>query len=124
MNRRTAAILVLLAWAGTFGWFLLRQYTHPTSQLLTDAMFRVSPGATYYALDLGGQQVGFASSSVDTLADTVLVRDHMLLEIPALGSLQRVEARTDANLTRSLRLRGFLTSLRGDGVRFGRTGGR
>jgi len=122
MNRRTAAILIFLVWAGTAGWFLLRQFTQPTSQLLTDALFRISPGATYYTLDLGGQQVGFASSSVDTLADTVLVRDHMLLEIPALGSLQRVEARTDANLTRSLRLRSFLTSLRGDGVRFGATG--
>lgn len=122
MNRRTAAILVLLVWAGTFGWFLLRQYTHPASQLMTDALFRVSPGATYYALDLGGQQVGFASSSVDTLADTVLVRDYMLLEIPALGSLQRIEARTDANLNRSLRLRSFMASLRGDGVRFGASG--
>jgi hypothetical protein len=122
MNRRTAAILVLLVWASTFGWFLLRQYVQPTSLLLTDAIFRVSPGATYYALDLGGQQVGFASSSVDTLADTVLVRDYMLLEIPALGSLQRVEARTDVNLTRSLQLRSFLASLSGDGVRFGASG--
>jgi hypothetical protein len=46
----------------------------------------------------------------------------MLLEIPALGSVQRVEARTEANLTRALQLRAFVAGLRGDGVRFGASG--
>ncbi len=122
MNRRTAAILILLVWVGAIGWLIQRQFVRTESQLLADAVFRISPGATYYSLDLGGQQVGFASSSVDTLADTVQVRDYMLLEIPALGTLQRVEARTDANLTRSLQLREFEAGLRGDGVRFGASG--
>jgi len=122
MNRRSAAILILVIWAGAVGWMIMRQSARRDTQLLSDAVFSISPGATYYTLDLGGQQVGFASSSVDTLADTVKVRDYMLLEIPALGAIQRVEARTDANLTRSLQLRGFEASLRGDGMRFGVTG--
>lgn len=122
MNRRATALLVLLIWAATLSWYLLRQNTRSSSRLFVDAMFRVSPGATYYALELSGEQVGFASTSVDTLADTVLVRDYILLEIPALGSIQRVEARTDANLTRGLQLRSFLASLRGDGERFGASG--
>ena len=122
MNRRTATILILAVWVGAVGWFLQRQYIHFGTESLSNAVFQISPGATYYSLDLGGQQVGFASSSIDTLADTVYVRDHMLLEIPALGTLQRVEARTDADLTRSLQLRGFRATLRGDGVRFSATG--
>ena len=122
MNRRVAAVSILLVWVGAVGWLILRQTVRPDSQLLSDAVFRISPGATYYSLDLGGQQVGFASTSVDTIADTLQLRDYMLLEIPALGTLQRVEARTDANLTRSLRLRTFEASLRGDGVRFGASG--
>jgi hypothetical protein len=122
MNRRTAAILILVIWAGAVGWLIQHQNIRTDSQLLADAVFRISPGATYYSLDLSGQQVGFASSSVDTIADTVQVRDYMLLEIPALGSIQRVEARTDANLTRSLQLREFEAGLRGDGVRFGASG--
>jgi len=122
VNRRTTAILILAVWAGAVGWLVARQTVRTDSQLLADAVFRVSPGATYYSLDLGGQQVGFASSSVDTLADTVQVRDYMLLEIPALGSVQRVEARTDANLSRALQLREFEAGLRGDGVRFGASG--
>lgn len=122
MNRRTLAIAILAVWAGAIGWLVVRQTVATGSRLLADAVFRVSPGATYYSLALGGQQVGFASSSVDTLADTVQVRDYMLLEIPALGSLQRVEARTEANLTRALRIREFVAGLRGDGVRFGASG--
>ncbi len=122
MNRRSIAALILLVWGGAVVWLLLRQHSHQQTQFLDEAIFRVSPAATYYSIDLDGRQIGFASSSVDTLADTLFVRDHMLLEIPALGSLQRVEARTDANLTRSLKLRGFNAALRGDGVRFGASG--
>jgi len=122
MNRRLAAVFIMAAWAAAIVWMVQRQVGSRSSDLLADAVFRVSPGATYYSLDLGEQQIGFASSSIDTLADTVRVRDYMLLEVPAMGTLQRVEARTDANLTRSLRLRGFTAALRGDGVRFGAIG--
>jgi hypothetical protein len=73
-------------------------------------------------LELGGQQVGFASNRVDTLPDTIQVQDVMLLEIPALGTVQRVEARTEAFLTRTLQLRSFEAVMRGDGIRFGARG--
>lgn len=122
MNRRAAAIVAVLAWVGVFGWFVLRQRQRPVSAILNDAAFRVSPGATYFSLDLDGQQVGFASSSIDTLPDSIVIRDQMVLEIPAMGTLQRIEARTEASLTRSLQLLGFQALLRGDGVRFGATG--
>jgi hypothetical protein len=71
---------------------------------------------------LGGQQIGFASNRVDTLPDSIKVEDLMILEIPALGTIHRVEARTEAALTRTLSLRSFQASLRGDDVRFGAKG--
>ena len=122
MRRRAYAAVILLFWAGAVGWLFVRQYVRHPAALLADATFRVPPGATYFTLDLGGQQVGFGSSKIDTLPDTIVVQDVMLLEIPALGTLQRVEARTEAVLTRSLRLRSFEAVLRSDGMRFGATG--
>ncbi len=122
MNRRTLAAGILLVWAGAIVWLVQQQYLRPVSSLLADAGLRIPPGATYFALELGGQQIGFASSRVDTLPDSIKVEDLMVLEIPALGTIQRIEARTEASLTRTLALRTFVASLRGDDVRFGAKG--
>jgi len=118
MNRRHVGALVILTWLGVMGWLVKREYFRPRAEILAEAALSVSPTATYYRLELGGQQIGFAASQVDTLQDTIRLQDQMLLRIPALGSVQRVEARTSANLTRTLRLRSFDASLHGEGVRF------
>ncbi len=122
MIRRTVATLIILVWAGALAWLVKREYLRPSSELLADAALRIPPGATYFVLELGGQQVGFASNRVDTLPDTIQVQDVMLLEIPALGTVQRVEARTEAFLTRTLQLRSFEAVMRGDEIRFGARG--
>jgi hypothetical protein len=118
MSRRVAAVGILIVWLGAMGWLVKREYFRPRAQLLAEAALNVSPAATYYRLDLGGQQIGYASSMVDTLLDTIRLQDQMLLRIPTLGTLQRIEARTNANLTRTLKLRSFDATLRGDDVRF------
>ena len=118
MSRRLVAVVVLLGWIGVMGWLVRREHFRPRAELLSDAALNVTPGATYYTLELGGEQIGFASSLVDTLADTVRVEDQMLLRVPALGTVQRVEARTRVNLTRGLQLRSFDATLRGEDVRF------
>lgn len=119
MNRRYLAVAILTVWLAALGWMVRREYFRPRADILADAALRVPPGAAYYRLDLGGQQIGFASSLVDTLPDTLLVQDLMIIEVPVLGTVQRVEARTDAKLTRSLRLRTFEATVRGADVRFG-----
>ncbi len=119
MNRRYLALAVLAVWLAAVGWMVRREYFRPRADMLADAALRIPPGAAYYRLDLGGQQIGFASSLVDTLPDTLRLQDLMILEIPALGTVQRIEARTDAKLSRSLRLRTFEATIRGADVRFG-----
>jgi len=119
VNRRAAAVAIILVWLGTMGWLAQRHYLRPRSALLADAALRIPPGATYFSLELGGQQIGIASNQVDTLPESISVEDLMLLEIPALGTTQRVEARTEAVLSRTLQLQSFAATLRGDGVRFG-----
>ena len=118
MNRRVVATGIILVWVGAVGWLVKREYFRPRADLLAEAALNVSPAATYYRLDLGGQQIGYATSLVDTLQDTIRLQDQMLLRIPALGTVQRIEARTNANLTRTLRLRTFNATLRGEDVRF------
>jgi hypothetical protein len=106
--------MILATWAGTITWLLYRQYGPRRATVFAEAATNLPPGATYYALSLGGQQIGFASNTVDTLADTIRVTDIMVLDIPALGQVRRTEARTDAVLSRALELREFRALLRGD----------
>jgi hypothetical protein len=122
VSRRSVSTVILLTWVGAMAWLVKDHYLRPASSLIADAALRIPPGATYFAVELGGQQIGFASNRVDTLPDSITVEDLMILEVPALGTIQRVEARTEAALTRTLALRSFVVSLRGDDVRFGARG--
>lgn len=114
MTRRTVAGGILLIWAGAIVWLVRREYWPSEGAVLAEATLSLAPGASYYSLSLGGQQIGFASSTVDTLADTIRVQDIMVLEVPALGEIHRTDASTEAWLTRQLELRGFTALLRGD----------
>lgn len=123
MNRRVMAVTILAVWLAAVGWLLKREYlSGDASALFANEPLNVSPTATYYRLVLGGQHIGFASSLVDTLPDAVRVQDLMVLDIPALGTIQRVEARTVAQLSRSLRLRTFTATLRGSQAQFAARG--
>lgn len=112
MNRKYLAVGILGVWLGALGWLLKREYLGPGTDLLPDASFNVSPGATYYRLLLGDVQIGFQSISVDTVADTVRVSNFTLLNVPAAGRGQRLETRMSINLSRSLQLRSFEWLLR------------
>lgn len=123
MNRTVMAVTILAVWLAAVGWLLKREYlSGDASALFADEPLNISPTATYYRLELGGQHIGFATSLVDTLVDAVRVQDLMVLDIPALGTLQRVEARTEAYLSRSLRLRTFTATLRGSQAQFAARG--
>lgn len=91
MSRRSVAAGVLLLWVGAIGWLVRREFWRTEGSRLTESTLSLPPGATYYALSLGGQQIGFASSTVDTLADTIRVDDVMVLEVPALGEMHRTQ---------------------------------
>ena len=108
----------MLVWLVTLGWLVRREYLRPRGQLLGDVALNVSPTATYYRLELGGQQIGFASSRIDTIADTIRVEDLMILDVPALGTVEHVQAQTEILLSRSLRLRSFVATIRGSSVEF------
>ena len=74
---------------------------------MAEATLRVGPGAEFYAVSMGGGPIGYASSTVDTTPDGISVEDLLVLDIEALGKVQRTQLSTDVRLTRDLRLRSF-----------------
>lgn len=122
MTRRQAAAAILFVWLAALGWLVRREYFRPEAELLAEAALNVPPGAAYYAVELDGHQIGFASNKVDTLPDEIRVQDWLLLRIPVLGEVQRIDARTEAVLSRTLQLRKFVAGIRGATVRFDASG--
>src|SRR6266513_1681827 len=118
MTRRTWAIAVLGAWAASLGWLVKREFFRPTGTRLAEAALSVPPGAVYYRLDVAGQQVGFASSTIDTQATSIAVTDILVLRVPALGVLHRTAAMSRATLSRTLRLERVDARFEGDMGRF------
>jgi hypothetical protein len=114
MNRRTLGAGILAVWLGALGWLVRREYWPARSAVIAEAALSLPPGSTFYTLSLGGTQIGYASSTVDTLPDGLRLRDVMTLEVPALGAVHRTDATTESMLSRQLALRSFAATMHGD----------
>jgi len=115
MNRRgVAAGIVLGAWAIGLGVLVKREYFRPHLERLAEAALRVSPGVVYYGVAQGDRQIGFASSTIDTAANTITTKDYLVADIPVGGRTHRATATTEIELTRTLRVRQFSVTLQGD----------
>jgi Transglutaminase-like superfamily len=122
VTRRHWAAAILAAWILSLGWLVKREVFRSTGARLAEAALSVSPGALFYRLDLGGQQVGFASSTIDTVPDSIRVADMLVLDVPSLGKLYRTSAHSVALLSRALRLERVDVLFDGDLGRFGARG--
>ena len=118
MTRRHWGIAILAAWGLSLGWLVKRELFRPTAARLAEAALAVPPGALFYRLELGGQQIGFASATLDTLSTALRVENVFVLDVPALGRMYRTTARSVATLSRALRLQTVLTTFDGDIGRF------
>jgi hypothetical protein len=116
-----AAVLVGV-WIVALGLLLRREYWRPAGEGLAEAALTLPPGAMYFTVTLGGNQIGYASNTLDTLGDTLRVVDVVVLELPVLDDIQRTEARTEIRLSRALALRSFTATVRGIGMRFAAEG--
>ena len=85
-------------------WLIQRQYFGAAGTGLGDLSPGVSPGAQFYRLSLGAQQLGYVSTTVDTLGDSIRLVDVLVLDLPALGRLGRNSGRSVTTLDRALRL--------------------
>ena len=85
MTRRGWAIVIVSAWAVSLGWLFKRTYFRSTGAKLAEAALAVPPGAMFYRLAVGAQQLGYASTTIDTLRDSIRVEDVLVIDVPALG---------------------------------------
>jgi len=122
VTRRGWAATILTAWAASLGWLVQREFFRSTGARLAEAALSVPPGAAYYRLDVGQQQVGFSSSTIDTVGATIQVTDVLVLDVPALGVMHHTGAMSRATVTRSLRLQRMDVRMAGDLGRFAARG--
>ncbi len=118
MNRKHVAGATVVVWLLALGWLVQRSYLRPVSAVLAETTLRVPPGATYFAIQGGSNQIGFGASQLDTLRDTIRLQDLTVLHLPVSGRMQRVESRTSTSLSRTLQLREFETTVRAEDGRF------
>lgn len=118
MSRRGWVVAILVAWALSLGWLVKREVFRSTGARLAEAALAVSPGGMFYRLDVGTQQVGFTSITLDTLPDSIRVETVFVLDVPALGKLHRTTTRSVALLSRALRLQRVDAIFDGDLGRF------
>jgi transglutaminase-like putative cysteine protease len=107
-NRRAVAASVVLGlWAGGLAFLAKQELFRSHMEKLEEAGLRVSPGASYYAVLQRGEQIGFASSTIDTTSGGITVHDYLVADVPVGGELHRATARTEVTLSRRLRVRQF-----------------
>ncbi len=118
MSRKALVVLILVAWAAGIGLLVRREYFKPNAVRLQEAALRVGPGAEFYAVSMGAGPIGYASTTVDTTPQGLRVQDLLVVDIEALGKVQRTQLATEIRLTRDLRLRGFDATLEAPGTAF------
>lgn len=112
MNRRTLATLILASWVGTLGWLAERHYLGAPSGETT-SRWPVPPGAAFHAIRSGDRQYGFASLTVDTVADGLRVTELLTIDLPRLKPEvpRRSSYRIEALYSRGLLLRRWQSDL-------------
>src|SRR4030088_847256 len=113
-KRVSIAVGVLALWMAGLGVLVHREIFQPKAERLVEAGLRVTPGATFYAVLQRGEQIGFASSTIDTANSSITVQDYLVADLPIAGKLHRASARTTVHLTRALKLTSFMVDVDAD----------
>jgi hypothetical protein len=116
MRRGLLAAAILAAWLVGVGLLVRREFFVGSAARLADAALRLSPGASYYVVSQGGAQIGFASTTLDTLATGIEVVDWFIADLPVAGTPQRASARSIVHLSRALALQTFDVQVESQGT--------
>ena len=106
-TRGLLAAGILTLWIGGLGLLTQRELFRPHTEQLAEAGLRVTPGATYFAVLQKGEQIGFASTIIDTASGGITLADYLVADLPIGGKLHRASARTIVRLSRTLRVTSF-----------------
>ncbi|HJS43529.1 MAG TPA: transglutaminase-like domain-containing protein [Gemmatimonadales bacterium] len=116
MTRKRWMIAILAIWALSLGWLVKREVFRSIGARLAEAALAIPPGALFYRLDVGDQQIGYSSTTIDTVASGSVIRveNVLVLDVPALGKLHRTTARSTTMLSRALRVQSVFVTFDGD----------
>jgi hypothetical protein len=114
---------IIVAWLAGLALLVRREYFRPQIERLAEAATRVSPAVVYYGVMQRDQQVGFASSTVDTTTSSIAITDYLVADMPVGGKSRRATARTTVTLSRAFRLVKFDLAIDAEGAPV-RAGGR
>lgn len=106
-GRLILGLAILVAWGVGLTALVRREFFRESSAILAEAAMRLGPGATYFAVEQNGQQIGFASTTIDTTGTTFEVVDYFIADLPVANQIFRASARSVVTLSRALALRGF-----------------
>lgn len=124
MTRKRWMVAILAIWALSLGWLVKREVFRTTGARLAEAALAIPPGALFYRLEVGDQQVGYSSTTIDTVASGSVIRveNVFVLDVPALGKLHRTAARSTTMLSRALRVESVFATFDGDVGQFAARG--
>ncbi len=123
MSRRSIlGVLVLVAWGGMLAWHARQVYFQPELARLAQATLSMEPGTHFYAVRMGGEVVGIASSRLDTVPQGFLLEDRLTLELEAMAQEGAATTVTSVHLTPTLQMTRFDFDLNSDAGRFQASG--
>ena len=103
-SRGALAVIVIALWLGGIAMMFRRNDNRSESQQLTEVALRVQPSTFYYVVERDGEQIGAASSALDTTANTLVSEEYFVGDYPAGLGVERTSARWQTRLTRGFRL--------------------
>lgn len=99
------AVLVVVLWVAGMAMMAHRNANRTESQQLAEVALRVQPATFYYSISRGGDQIGAASSALDTTAQSLVSEEYFVGDFrPDTMVSERTSARWQTRLTRGLHL--------------------
>lgn len=83
-----------------------RNANRSESEQLTEVALRVQPTTFYYSVERDGQQIGSASSAIDTTIANLVTEEHFVGDVPGASgaTTERTSVRWQTTLSRGFRL--------------------
>jgi hypothetical protein len=103
-TRAGLAVFVVALWLGGLAMMHRRNANVSEAQQLAQVALRLQPQTFYYAIARDGEQIGAASSALDTTSNSLVSEEYFVGDYPAGKSLERTSARWQTRLTRGIRL--------------------
>ena len=113
-GRGAVAAFIVALWLGGMAMMIRRNANHTESQQLSEVALRVQPATFYYVVERNGEQIGAASSALDTTTSTLVSEEYFVGEYatapapagsrPSPPTTQRTSVRWQTRLTRGFRL--------------------